>query len=796
MVGHNPRRMKWLLIPSILAIGALFQNCGGFSVMSLTSQENQLSSEEPTAQTIPGTPEGTETTPPEVDRPSGISIFVSPSGSDSNTSTLDSPLGTLNAALNRLKEYQTTNQKGGHRIVLLNGRYTISSRIDINSTHSGTESNPNIIQAESAAVELFGGAMLNPKDFAQLDTIKDAGLKLRLKNSCNESSFDKIKKISLEKYGSKLGVISRHGYTPPTTEVTPPMSLFINNVKMTLARWPDSETVKFTRLPSPECEKESPCFLVDYSRPSTWSLTPDSNTIWVVGVFAKSWEWSYNQLKGFNAYSEKKNKVSLSYAEVTAPLIQEWHSNFHHYENIFEELTQPGEYFIDREKKLLFIYPGDDFDKSQISISTLEEDFITVKNAQDIVIRNLTLNTGRSGGVTVSNSTRIVLDSMFIQNVTGHGTSFWNTKKSGIVNSIITNVGLNGVNFGRSAESTEMDLNYVRNSDISSTSSYKKVYTPAVSLAGTGNEMRNVKVQNVPHAAIILYNNHHTVENNEISSVNFDFTDMGALYVNSGYSPHHYGLKIKKNYFHTIGKPGMSHQHGIYLDNQTMGATIEKNFFRKFSAASSAVHLNSASYTKIYQNFFLDSALPLTMSSHSLTVHKYYAEPKGSWPTKIKIYDPAQCPKSCPADSIVNCQFYIDNNRLCYFWEEWKETVDTVVRVKKEFSDKNIEFPSAFKDLVGLPRSVEFFNNLIVNLSDTDKLLPSASSHGGFVDEFFPTFNTVQLQPSVPNILLNTDPGFQNYLEGRYGLQNDSAHFHDFNFDFGNVGPIGPIGPK
>ncbi|MBL7671061.1 MAG: right-handed parallel beta-helix repeat-containing protein [Bdellovibrionaceae bacterium] len=781
--------MKWLLIPSILASVALFQNCSRFSVMSFSSQE-------PTDQTIPDTPEGTETTPPGVDRPPGISIFVSPSGSDSNTSTLDSPLRTLNEALNRLKTYQTkTNQKGGHRIVLLNGRYTISSRIDINSFHSGTESNPNIIQAESAAVELFGGAMLNPKDFAKLDAIKDAGLKLRLKNSGNESSFDIIKKISLEKYGSQLGVISRHGYIPPTKEVTPPMSLLINNVKMTLARWPDSgtdsETAKFTGvLPSPECTNLSPCFLVDYDRPSTWSLTLDLNNIWVVGVFAKSWEWSYNRLKAFNAFSEKKNKVSLSYAEVTEPLIQKWHSNFHHYENIFEELTRPGEYFIDREKKLLFIYPGDDFDNSQISISTLGEDFITVKNAQDIVLRNLTLNTGRSGGVTVSNSTRIVLDSMLIQNVTGHGTSFWNTKKSGIVNSIITNVGLNGVNIGRSAasaESTEMDLNYVRSSDISNTSSYKKVYTPAVSIAGTGNEVRNVKVHNIPHAAIILYNNHHTVENNEISSVNFDFTDMGALYVNSGSSPHHYGLKIKKNYFHTVGKSGMSHQHGVYLDNQTMGATIEKNFFRNFSAKSSAIHLNSASYTKIHQNFFLDSELPLTMSSHSMIAHRYYADPDGPWRTKIKIDDPATCPISCPAESVVNCQFYIDNNRLCYFWEEWNETVARVKNVKS--------LPEGLSKLVGLPRSVEFFNNLIVNLPGSS-LEPSASSHGGFVDEFFPTFSTVQLQPSAPNILLDTDPGFQNYLEGRYGLQNESAHFDDFDFDFGNVGPIGPIGPK
>ena len=68
------------------------------------------------------------------------------------------------------------------------------------------------------------------------------------------------------------------------------------------------------------------------------------------------------------------------------------------YENIFEELDQPGEYYIDRNTKMLYLYPKEGFNEnSDIWLSQLSENLISGTNVSNVTFKNLKMESSRAG---------------------------------------------------------------------------------------------------------------------------------------------------------------------------------------------------------------------------------------------------------------------------------------------------------------------------------------------------------------------------------------------------------------
>lgn len=93
-----------------------------------------------------------------------IDIYLSPTGSDANAGTRDSPLASLSAALRKARELRRLNDPSvstGINIILDGGNYQLSDPIFIRPEDSGTESSPTIIKAAGgAAPVLHGGTRL------------------------------------------------------------------------------------------------------------------------------------------------------------------------------------------------------------------------------------------------------------------------------------------------------------------------------------------------------------------------------------------------------------------------------------------------------------------------------------------------------------------------------------------------------------------------------------------------------------------------------------------------------------
>lgn len=93
---------------------------------------------------------------------SGVSLYVSPGGSDAQSGAQAYPLATLHAALRKARELRRLRDasvKDGVRIIMEDGAYALPEAIFIRPEDSGTESSPTIVESAPNAHPLLSGGV-------------------------------------------------------------------------------------------------------------------------------------------------------------------------------------------------------------------------------------------------------------------------------------------------------------------------------------------------------------------------------------------------------------------------------------------------------------------------------------------------------------------------------------------------------------------------------------------------------------------------------------------------------------
>ncbi len=90
----------------------------------------------------------------------GQRIYISPDGNDSGSGTLENPLASLNAALERIKVLKKNGlNEDGAGIIVLGGNYFMTQPIIMTEEDGGTADKPLVIRAESGARPVFTGGL-------------------------------------------------------------------------------------------------------------------------------------------------------------------------------------------------------------------------------------------------------------------------------------------------------------------------------------------------------------------------------------------------------------------------------------------------------------------------------------------------------------------------------------------------------------------------------------------------------------------------------------------------------------
>ena len=405
--------------------------------------------------------------------------------------------------------------------------------------------------------------------------------------------------------------------------------LYVSGRRMTLARWPNPDqhfpellwsadrhrkgVVARSAIVDPGPGIGDPDFLTrggtftcPFDRPARWVKAEE---VWLDGVFAWSWEWSYNRVAKIDPST---NQITLRYGEVSR-ISDKYSGNFFFAENLLEEIDQPGEYTIDRTLGRLYLLPDAAFHQSAaIHLSTLDETMVQVVNASDVTLRNLRFDTGRANALSLAGK-RLRVERCEIANFAG--TACTVQGEDCVVSAChVHDVGMAGISIsGGNSKTLTAGNNRVEDCDIHDWAWFHRVYTPGAALNGVGQTLAHNRFHHCPHGALLLYGNDHLVACNEFSHVCQEFIDLGAIYINAGERPLERGWVFRHNYFHDIAATAESpiNVEAIYLDHGTQGGLIEGNVFHRIGHvsrpwAANAIKNTGGLYTIARHNVFVD----------------------------------------------------------------------------------------------------------------------------------------------------------------------------------------------
>ena len=536
-------------------------------------------------------------------------FYVGPDGSDSNPGTWEAPFATIEAAL----ASASAMSRNGNVIGLLPGEYNIRGiqfgALDRNLT----------ICAMGGEVILNGGMRLDAKDFVKV-TWMDA-LK-RLPNAAQVVAIDLTKLgLSAEDWGKmySFGAFTTAGMYDGGVGPLP-CELFFNGKRCVTARYPNGEdwlklgevldngdsretyqggTVRsatFDEMRNPR----GGTFAMDKEtagRAARWATLDD---VWMFGCF--KWDWA-DMSTPVKAVDNKKGTVTTAYASGYG---FEAGRTYYFY-NVLEELDAPGEWYLDRDNGILYLWPPEEnLDGARIDLSLSTETLLQGEGLENIVLRGLTLQGTRGDGINLIGN-NITVDHCVVRNIAGSAITLdgYNNTAS---NNEVYRVGKQGISISGGDQATLTPGNSrAVNNLVHDWPEVVMTYQGGVNVHGTGNLAAHNELYNSPHTAMFFGGNNNVLEYNLIHDVCLITDDAGAIYGGRSLFDAQ-GTAIRYNAIYDLGNPGR-HPCGIYLDDGLSGVSVLNNLLVNVPDSAIAI---SGRDLEVHGNVVVNAGKPIS----------------------------------------------------------------------------------------------------------------------------------------------------------------------------------------
>lgn len=295
-----------------------------------------------------------------------VQYYVAVDGNDSNSGSITAPFATLEAARNAAR-----NISGDVIINIRGGVYPITSTLELTKE----DSNTTYRAYKDEEVILTGANVLKSSDFQPISAEAKALI-------VDQKAADNVKMIDLKaqgitEYGSikciGMGSYRDTGY---------PAALYFDDQMMTIARYPNDEYVETGDVLEEGEKGTEKGFTIKAdsktaSRMKNWTNAKD---LWVFGYFMHDW-------------AEAHLPITIDASKGT--ITSQWASSYgvtaerrYYVYNLLEELDAPGEWYLDRDAGILYLYPTTDMKAdTAIEFVTFDKPFITVTGAENITLK-------------------------------------------------------------------------------------------------------------------------------------------------------------------------------------------------------------------------------------------------------------------------------------------------------------------------------------------------------------------------------------------------------------------------
>lgn len=510
--------------------------------------------------------------------PKELNIYVSPSGTDGGDGSLEKPYATLEQARDKLQTV-TKSEYDKINVVLRGGTYILEKGFVLSSQDSGKENVP-IVYTEYPGEEaiITGATKLDPDKFI---LVTDESILSKIP----EEAHGKVYQVDLKEFG--LVNLPKPNQTHYSQTPNTLNDLIWEGTTCTLARWPNGNEyaktgsivypslIRWGSNGSTEIFKDIPddpgfVFKSDAPRLSTWINAKDAM---LEGYWKYNWAIDRLRIKAVAG-----NMVFTDRSASFGAAAGQDYFIF----NLLEEMDAPGEWYIDHDNDILYVYPPTDMEKTEdILITKLEEPMLQMSNVKNVRIEKLTFEGGMSHFGNISNCENVEIAGCVIKDFSGHGLDIAGGKNCGIRSCDVHGLGAYAVSLrGGSRETLEPCGHYSVNNHIYNYANVMKTYQAATGVSGVGCYVAYNEFHDAPHYAIGFTGNDHIFEYNNIHDVLQEAADAGAVYTLRDLVGN--GSIVRYNYIHDLyGADGKGDTTAIYFDDGSSGCTAYSNILNR-----------------------------------------------------------------------------------------------------------------------------------------------------------------------------------------------------------------------
>jgi len=571
-------------------------------------------------------------------------FFVSPSGSDRDPGTRERPFLTLERARDAVRSLR--KEHGGSlkepvAVWLSAGTYSLSRTFALDASDGGS---PGATVTYSALpgeeARLSGGIAIPARLF---HAVRDADARRKIP----AAALPFVLEADLNAIGiANRGTLKQYGFGLPVVPAA--LELFWNDTVMQIARYPNRGGI----LLGPIIDPGSTPRTGDHSgRGGKFRYADPRHALWA----GERDVW----LHGYFNYGFADDRIAVASIDTATRIVTlatphiyglASGENFNEYValNILEELDEPGEFYVDREKGLLFFWPPGNIAAARMIASVVESPLVALDHVSHVVLRSLIIEDGRGIGVSIEGGEGDSLSRCVIRNVgtvgvmmgkgarpsipgavaddyrgvpasrevgSFHSQCYANTvwdRDAGTGHVIdrcaVYNCGSGGIILGGGSKK---DLTpgrcAVTNCRIHDYDRRNKAAACGVIVDGCGNIIAHNEIYNGDLQAIFVHGNDHVFEYNLIHDVARNSNDASAWYL--GRDPSDRGNVVRWNFFHHVGRADRKWTMGVYCDDATCGVLIEGNVFYRV-ASYGTVYSNGGQDIVVKNNIFIEGYGP------------------------------------------------------------------------------------------------------------------------------------------------------------------------------------------
>lgn len=519
-------------------------------------------------------------------------VYVAKDGNDAAPGTKDAPWASIPKAV------EAMSGAGPGTIWIGPGEYFLEKGLVFDAQHGGTAEQPLVLRGtEPGKVRLTGG---------------------RIVERFRPITADEARPLVSPEAKSRVLVadLSEQGFPPlaPMPEKHRDHGqeeVVFGDRPMQSARWPNEGFAEFDKVIDSGASGVTHWVSRTVYRPGSFEFPGDrakrwdfGRGVWLHGFWC--YEWSDEVLKAAS-YDPATGELRLA-AKHAYGVGSPWRKDSKHQFyalHVFEELDQPGEYYLDRQNHRLYFWPPGDAESTPVRLTLCRQPIIRANGSACLTIRDLIVENGCDAGIVMSGGRHCRVENCLIRNMGRSGISLSGSHMVA-TRCEVTETGSFGIRIqGGDRKTLTPGQCSIENCHIHHVGRLNWEGGRCAILGGCGNRLANNLFHHGPTGAVAYGGNEHVLELNEAHDMCIHYADVGVFYTGRDWASQ--GNIVRWNYIHDVAIKGGSGAQAIYLDDCDSGETVVGNIV--YRCGNRGVLLGGGRDNTFRGNIFIDQPI-------------------------------------------------------------------------------------------------------------------------------------------------------------------------------------------